>query len=214
MLDVVAVNIKVADVVAMVDDGDQSDNIVTVTGIEEESTDSITDKPWLSEKCVSCCTGFNKRSAEPITCDGCDLYTHKKQACVEECQGVFYCTSCFPTNGMKKTVDKDLGSDYSRVENGFKCKICSLVVRTKFSIRRHLIRKHNKHQYKTSSIAQDKTDLEDGKDDRCLPKFWFRQGRMQQGGDRPTPGKGSNPKRKCHKLWKKSIILLTPPPTP
>ena len=24
--------------------------------------------------------------------------------------------------------------------------------------------------------------------------------------------KGSNPKRKCHKLWKKSIIFLTPPP--
>ena len=200
MQDVLAMNIDVADVIVMVDDDDQSDNpLATIsapfndhsTDIGEESTDSVIDKPWLSEKCVSCCTGFNKKSPDPITCDGCDLYTHKKQACVEECRGFLYCTSCFPRNGIKKIIDKDLGPDYSRVENGFKCNICSLVVRTKFSIRRHLIRKHKKHQYRASSVTKDKNDLEYGNDNTGLPKFWFRPGRLQEGGDRPTPGKQS-----------------------
>ena len=166
---------------------DYLDNLSTDTG--EESRYSMIDKPWMSEKCVSCCTGFNMRSSAPITCAGCDSYTHKKQACVEECHGIFYCTSCFPTNGIKKTLDKDKdnGHDYSRVENGFKCEICGVVIRTKFSIRRHLIRRHNKHQYIPEK--QEKNDPKDGNDDIALPKFWFRQGRMKDGGDRPTPGK-------------------------
>ena len=44
---------------------------------------------WKKEKCVSCKIGFNNRS-NPIKCDGCDKYTHKKTSCLTETQDVVH----------------------------------------------------------------------------------------------------------------------------
>ena len=43
--------------------------------------------------------GFNKRS-NPVKCDGCDRYTHKKAACLKETQDNlrFLCKMCAPMN--------------------------------------------------------------------------------------------------------------------
>ena len=40
---------------------------------------------WKKEKCISCKIGFNNRS-NPVKCDGCDKYTHKKTSCLKETQ--------------------------------------------------------------------------------------------------------------------------------
>ena len=50
--------------------------------------------PWINKKCPSCKLGFNSKSG-PVKCDGCDSFTHKKRACLDESseKHQFYCSS-------------------------------------------------------------------------------------------------------------------------
>ena len=48
---------------------------------------------WSKEKCASCKAGFNSRS-NPVKCDGCDKFTHRKTSCLKETyeKSQFYCS--------------------------------------------------------------------------------------------------------------------------
>ena len=99
---------------------------------------------WKKEKCISCKIGFNNRS-NPVKCDGCDKYTHKKTSCLKETQdrSRFLCKLCAPSNEQEQSqTTHEQGSQIARVANGFKCNICSLTVKTKYSIKRHVGRMH------------------------------------------------------------------------
>ena len=99
---------------------------------------------WRKEKCVSCKIGFNNRS-NPVKCDGCDKYTHKKTSCLKEThdRSRFLCKLCAPSNAQEQSQPtQEQGSQITRVANGFKCNTCSLTVKTKYSIERHVIRMH------------------------------------------------------------------------
>ena len=103
-------------------------------------------KPWNKKKCSSCKIGFNSRS-NPIKCDGCDSFTHRKQACIKEGsnKAQFYCKICIPSTAVEKRNENpsESQSHIRKVENGFKCEKCGLVAKTKYSIRRHMERKHS-----------------------------------------------------------------------
>ena len=102
-------------------------------------------KPWNKKKCSSCKIGFNSRS-NPIKCDGCDSFTHRKQACIKEGsnKSQFYCKTCIPSTAVEKRNEDSSESQSSilKVDNGFKCEKCGLVAKSKYSIRRHMDRKH------------------------------------------------------------------------
>ena len=105
-------------------------------------------KPWNKKKCPSCKIGFNSRS-NPIKCDGCDSFTHKKQGCLKETKhkNQFYCKICSPTQD-KALVEQETQREtcVSKVNNGFKCGKCGLVSKSKYNITRHMERKHVEEQ--------------------------------------------------------------------
>ena len=102
-------------------------------------------KAWKKKKCSSCKVGFNSRS-NPIKCNGCDSYTHRKQACIREGSqnAQFYCTICIPTTLVGNASEEPSipQSSALKVDNGFKCEVCGLIAKTKYSIKRHVDRKH------------------------------------------------------------------------
>ena len=97
---------------------------------------------WSNEKCASCKTGFNSRS-KPVKCDECDRYTHKKVSCLKETyeKSQFFCRVCVPTNHPGRSEDEE--THITNVVNGFKCQKCDLIVKTKYSMMRHVTRMHD-----------------------------------------------------------------------
>ena len=63
-------------------------------------------KAWKNKKCSSCKIGFNSKS-DPLKCDGCDSFTHKKLACIKEGSNntQFYCKLCIPENLIGKNAE-------------------------------------------------------------------------------------------------------------
>ena len=106
---------------------------------------------WRKEKCVSCKVGFNSRS-NPVKCDGCDKYTHKKISCLKETQenSQFLCQLCAPNTEYPHEKETLI----IKVENGFKCTRCSLIVKTKYSIMRHVIRVHGDQEVSGETDAR------------------------------------------------------------
>ena len=109
---------------------------------------------WKKEKCISCKIGFNNRS-NPVKCDGCDKNTHKKTSCLKETQdrSRFLCKLCAPSNEQEQSQPThEQESQIARVANGFKCNICSLTVKTKYSIKRHVSRMHGDMDFVQETI--------------------------------------------------------------
>ena len=99
---------------------------------------------WKNKKCPSCSSGFNNKSF-PLKCDGCDSYTHKKPSCLSKAiqNSQFYWKTCNPaTNANIEQNDKEVQPSMSKVDTGFKCEKCGLVTSTKYSMKRHIERKH------------------------------------------------------------------------
>ena len=100
---------------------------------------------WRNEKCASCKSGFNSRS-NPVKCDGCDKYTHKKVSCLKEAyeKSQFYCKVCVPEDHpVRSEQPQKKETHYTKLDNGFKCKKYNLVVKTKYSMERHVTRMHD-----------------------------------------------------------------------
>ena len=79
---------------------------------------------WRNKKCPSCKLGFNTKS-DPVKCDGCDSFTHKKNACLDESieKHQFYCKICKPTVANKdssKEPSEIQPSCIQKIDNGFK----------------------------------------------------------------------------------------------
>ena len=102
-------------------------------------------EPWIRKKCPSCHLGFNSKSA-PIKCYGCDSFTHQKPSCFKYGteKNNFYCKVCTLAeqreNPVQKAQTKNMHS--GKVDGGFKCDQCSLVLKTKYNLNRHIERKH------------------------------------------------------------------------
>ena len=98
--------------------------------------------PWRNKKCPSCKLGFNTRS-NPEKCHGCDSYTHRKEACLKKCvqESQFYCEICVPSSVSEHRVELH-SENYTQEAQGFKCSHCGLVAKTKYSVNRHIQRKH------------------------------------------------------------------------
>ena len=101
-------------------------------------------KPWIKKKCPSCKGGFNSRS-DPIKCDGCDSFTHKRKDCLKESKHKkqFYCKVCVPvTEKTKKNEESPSETCFSKVDDVFKCGKCGISSKSKFNMTRHIERKH------------------------------------------------------------------------
>ena len=100
-------------------------------------------KAWKNKKCSSCKVGFNSKS-DPIKCDGCDSYTHKRQACIQEGskKSQFYCKLCISTDSIARIPENPSTNSalVSKIENGYKCDVCGMAAKTKFSVKRHVVR--------------------------------------------------------------------------
>ena len=122
---------------------------------------------WRKKKCVSCKLGFNARS-NPVKCDGCDQYTHKKVACLKETHrnssSQFLCRLCVPNHEQSEPEQpQGQDADISKVDNGFKCNVCSLTVKTKYSIRRHMLRMHGDQ---TPDVVENVIETENVRENR------------------------------------------------
>ena len=108
------------------------------------------EKPWMTEKCPSCKSGFNSRSLDPLKCDGCGSFSHRKTDCIEECGDRIFCKECFPRNAFQNQIDKISNKESEKfipiVENGMRCEKCGLVTRTNANIKRHMISNHDKNE--------------------------------------------------------------------
>ena len=101
--------------------------------------------PWRNKKCPSCKLGFNAKS-KPSKCYGCDSFSHSKPSCFNK--GVesphFYCKVCAPVSETsptsKETSHQFIGM--TKTDNGWKCDKCQLKVKTSYSMKRHIERKH------------------------------------------------------------------------
>ena len=100
---------------------------------------------WRNKKCPSCKAGFNAKS-RPNKCHGCDSFTHTKRACMKQGSksSQFNCKLCAPADDSE-TTSKEASTSSScmlKVENGWKCEKCALVVKTSYSMKRHIDRMH------------------------------------------------------------------------
>jgi hypothetical protein len=56
----------------------------------------------------------------------------------------FYCKVCVPEDHpVRSEQPQKKETHYTKLDNGFKCKKCNLVVKTKYSMERHVIRMHD-----------------------------------------------------------------------
>ena len=104
-----------------------------------------------NKKCSSCKIGFNSKS-DPLKCDGCDSFTHKKLACIKEGSNnaQLYYKLCNPENLIGKNAEKDTDSqpktNIIKVDQGFKCGICKMISKSKFSVKRHFEWNHSEKE--------------------------------------------------------------------
>ena len=102
-------------------------------------------EPWKKKKCATCHLGFNSKSA-PIKCHGCDSYTHRKPSCFNEGSSKkhFNCKVCTPAEQRQSQLEKAQAktTHCAKVDGGFKCEKCELVVKTMHNLKRHIERKH------------------------------------------------------------------------
>ena len=122
-------------------------------------------KAWKNKKCSSCKVGFNSKS-DPIRCDGCDSYTHKRQACIQEGskKSQFYCKLCISTDSIVRIPEKPSTNSalVSKTEKGYKCDLCGIAAKTKFSVKRHVERHHPKKsaENSTENVLMNETEIE------------------------------------------------------
>ena len=65
----------------------------------------------------------------------------------------FLCKLCAPSNEQEQSQPThEQESQIARVANGFKCNICSLTVKTKYSIERHVSRMHGDMDFVQETI--------------------------------------------------------------
>ena len=109
-------------------------------------------KPWIGKKCPSCKAGFKNRSATK-KCHGCDSFTHNRQSCVKFCsdKSQFYCKICKPIGETQVPNEETQRNDalIKKVDGNFKCGVCGLVAKSKYSARRHMDRKHKNVETET-----------------------------------------------------------------
>ena len=123
---------------------------------------------WKNKKCPSCKLGFITRS-DPIKCDGCDSYTHQKPTCLMHTvrHAHFYCKTCNPVAASVSAipVEKPIHPSISKVDTGFKCNVCGLVTSTKYSMKRHLDRKHNSLEIEARNINVEENAVNNENDE-------------------------------------------------
>ena len=122
--------------------------------LNTESDDSLSTSSWVPElertdievldntDVYKHKLGFNSKS-NPINCHGFDAFIHCKNSCMrQEIQGTnYFCTTCLPQQSVVIRVPEN--EDYILTEGKFECKKCSLTVKSKYNIRRHIQRMHN-----------------------------------------------------------------------
>ena len=96
-------------------------------------------KPWVGKKCNSCSKGFVARS-KTRKCHDCDSYTHDRNSCVQFCHesNQFYCKKCKNRESRPSSAD-----NVTVVNDKFKCEVCGLLSKSKWSIQRHIRTKYD-----------------------------------------------------------------------
>ena len=89
-------------------------------------------------------------------CHGCDSFTHNRSACLKSHKSPFYCKICKPPREdlVEEEIPQASNQSIINLESSFKCNVCSLVTKTKWSMKRHIERKHPKIDQELISIEQ------------------------------------------------------------
>ena len=112
--------------------------------------------PWRNKKCTSCKVSFNTKS-NPIKCDGCDSYTHKRNVCLRNTsdKNQFYCKVCICSNQSQNKETSSSNTYNSKVDGGFKCEKCGIIVKSNYSLKRHMGRIHTGGEELQESVAEN-----------------------------------------------------------
>ena len=96
-----------------------------------------------------------------MKCDSCDSFTHKKRACLDESSEKyqFYCKVCNHTVSHENSSGGSSTNETScilKLDNGYKCAKCVLVVKSNYGMKRHVERKHQAED--SATIETQKRD--------------------------------------------------------
>ena len=118
--------------------------------------------PWRNKKCPSCKLGFNTKST-PIKCDGCDSFTHKKNTCLRDVKNKnqFFCKVCSSTENSQEQVKETSQSKACRVDGGFKCERCGIIVKSYYSLKRHIGRIHSEDEVNREMVESNTIEVAD-----------------------------------------------------
>ena len=114
---------------------------------------------WYKNSCRSCCHRFNIFS-EVARCKDCDHFIHVKTSCSstsDNLVGDLFCKICKPKKKIQGYETEEDTLDYIKRGLHYQCVHCEFKTTRKFSIHRHVIRKHCLEASVKSRISANET---------------------------------------------------------